>query len=279
MVSQFFRHIDSFYKEPWVISKNKAIIPELSGVGEIAKKYYEENKKPLELRVCITGPLEIYFKNVGPQVQRDVILNIAKSISLFVENSILNKSYMRTKVISIDEPSLGLIPNLVMNEEDLINAFDIACKPAKKLDIQVHLHSATSSNLIYNTRYIKIIGVESAENPKNLNNFEKDELESYDRSIRVGIARTNINGIASDYKTNTGIDVFQNKDKMSEMIDSTESVRIVKKRLENAYKMFRDCISYAGPDCGLGSWPSQEIAKKLLNNVSGAVNEFNKNNI
>jgi len=279
MVLQFFRPIDSFYKEPWIISKNRAIIPELSAIDETAKKYYEENKKPIELRVCITGPLEIYFKNVGPQVQKDIILNIAKSLSLFVENSILNKSYIKTKTISIDEPSLGLIPNLVMDEEDLIEAFDIACRAAKKLDVQIHLHSATSTNLIYNTKYIKIIGVESAENPKNLKNFEKSELESYDRFIRVGIARTNINGIASDYKSNTGIDVFQNKDKMDEMIDSTESVRIIKKRLENAYKMFRDSISYTGPDCGLGSWPSQEIAKKLLINISKAVSEFNRDKI
>jgi len=279
MISQFFYAMEKFHEEgkPWLIEKEKARIPEIDVIDDIAKGYYEKNSRPLELRVCVTGPLELYLKKVGNQVQGDLLMNLAESVARFVENSLVEKEHIKTKTVSIDEPSLGLNPNIIAEREDLIKAFDLAVKPAKGLDVQVHLHAPNSADLIYETENIGIIGIETAEEPKFLEDIDKDDLEEYDKFLRVGIARTNIFGIAADYKDRTGIDIWKDKN-FNSMVNEIENPNIMKKRLENSSKIFDDRIKYAGPDCGLGAWPSQDSAALLLKNAADVVGEFDEKN-
>jgi 5-methyltetrahydropteroyltriglutamate--homocysteine methyltransferase len=58
-----------------------------------------------------------------------------------------------------------------------------------------------------------------------------------------------------------------------------ETKEKIKNRLEKAYALFGDRIKYAGPDCGLGSWPSQELAFKLLQNTGMGIKEFLMNRV
>ncbi|MCZ7397584.1 MAG: methonine synthase, partial [Candidatus Methanoperedens sp.] len=51
---------------------------------------------------------------------------------------------------------------------------------------------------------------------------------------------------------------------------------IIEKRLEKAFTLFGDRIKYAGPDCGLGSWPSQQMAFSLLKNTGIGIKGFLK---
>ena len=277
MITQFFSSMEEFHEEgqPWLIKKDEAKIPEIDIIDDVAKEYYEKTSQPLELRVCVTGPMELYLKKVGNQVQGDLLLNLAESVSRFVENSLVDKEYMKTRTVSIDEPSLGLNPNIVAEREELIKALDLAVSPARKLDVQVHLHAPNSADLIYETENIGIVGIETAEEPKFLKEIDKDDLEEYDKFLRVGIAKSNIFGIAADYKEEKGIDVWKEKD-FDLMVEEMESVDIMKKRLSNSLKIFGDRIKYAGPDCGLSAWPSQDSAELLLRNAAGAVDKFNK---
>jgi len=277
MISQFFSSIEESHDEEkaWLIEKEKAKIPEIDALEPVAREFYEKNSKPLELRVCVTGPLELYLDKVGNQVQGDLLMNLAESISRFVENSLVDKEYMKTKTVSIDEPSLGLNPNIVAEQEDLVKALDLAVKPAKGLDIQVHLHAPNSADLIYETENIGIIGIETAEEPIFLEDIDKGELEQHDRFLRVGIARSNIYGVAADYKESKGIDIWKEKG-FDAMVNEMENKEIMRKRLEKSLKIFGDRIKYAGPDCGLSAWPSQDSAELLLRNVAEVVEEFNK---
>jgi 5-methyltetrahydropteroyltriglutamate--homocysteine methyltransferase len=223
----------------------------------------------LELRVCVTGPLELYAKRVGLQVEGDLLRNLAKSVSRFVSASLLDGKRVKTTTVSIDEPSLGLNPNLVVDREDLVKAFDVAAKPAKDLDVQVHLHSSNSADLIYETKHVKIIGVESAGDPRALENIDPSDLESYDRFLRAGVSRTNIyqimaeSGLADPWRDPAAV------------VGRLESRGVIGRRLRKAYKVFGDRIKYAGPDCGLGAWPDQESAFVLLKNTAKAVEAFN----
>jgi len=276
MVSEFFSLIDKFSEpgEPWVVGEEFSRMPEIDSIKEVGKRFYEEKGKALELRICVTGPLEIYLKRVGNQIQPDLLNNLAKSVSRFVENSLVSKEYMETMTVAIDEPSLGLNPNIIYNREDLIKGWEIATKPARGRDVQIHLHSPNDVDLIYEVDGIGIIGVESAENLHVLDEIDKEDLELYDKFLRVGIARTNFNGIVSDYNEKFNRDVWKDEN-FNEAISVMESRRTIENRLKSAYKIFGDRILYAGPDCGLGSWPTQESALILLKNVAAAVDRFN----
>lgn len=258
MIDAYFLPIEKFSEdEPWVIEKEKAIIPEVEALGDF--------DKPVNMRVCITGPLDIYVRKVSTQVDGDLLANLAKSISRFLKNSILDDN-VKTTSISIDEPSYGLNPNIVLEEEDLIRAWDIATEPAKDLDIQIHLHSSAEVGTVYKTKHIKIIGVEAAENPINLDSLDKNELIENDRFLRVGIARSNITALLADYEQKTG-----KKATAVGAVDALESVDVIRGRLDKAIDLFGDRVKYVGPDCGLGLWPGVESAAKLLENTVKAV--------
>lgn len=258
MIENYFLPIEKFSAdEPWVIEKEKAIIPEVEALRDFDKQ--------IDLKVCITGPLDIYVRKVSTQVDGDLLANLAKSVSRFLKNSILDDN-VKTTSISIDEPSYGLNPNIVLEEEDLIRAWDIATEPAKDLDIQIHLHSSAEVGTVYKTKHIKIIGVEAAENPINLDSLDKNELIENDRFLRVGIARSNITALLADYEQKTG-----KKATAVGAVDALESVDVIRGRLDKAIDLFGDRVKYVGPDCGLGLWPGVESAAKLLENTVKAV--------
>ena len=48
----------------------------------------------------------------------------------------------------------------------------------------------------------------------------------------------------------------------------------MRKRLDRAYAQFGDRLRATGPDCGLGSWPSQDLAGRMLANCAEAVRSF-----
>ncbi len=255
--------------KPWVIPDELARTPEIEMVDKFAEK---ENIK-INLRVCVTGPLELYLKNFGNNVESDLMKNIAISVSRFLKCA-RNFKNIIVCAVSIDEPTLGLNPNIVFSEDDLISAWDIVIKNAKDCDVQIHLHSSKDIEKVYMSN-IPIIGIETAEDPKNLEMIDKSDFEKYDKTLRLGIARTNIFGIAGDYMETSGEDVWKTNN-FNEMITVMESKEIIKKRLIKGYELFGDKISYAGPDCGLGGWKTQESAFLLLKNTADAVDEFNK---
>lgn len=258
------------HSEEYIIEDKFAFIPEVSAIRksgtELGKFYYEKNKEKLKLRVCITGPLELYARKFGFVIEEDLLLNLAKSISKFIKNSIINEKYIETAVVCIDEPGLGYY-DLEVNDETLISSWNKAIEDIK-CDTQIHLHSSLVMEKTYDSD-IKVIGIESAENIKNLD-FDKKEIEHADKFLRIGISRTNIYGIAGEHE-----DLWKNK-KFSEMIYASETVETIQKRLEYAHELFGDRILYSGPDCGLGSWPDGESAGILLKNTSEAIENFNK---
>lgn len=256
------------HSEEYIIDENFAFIPEISAIknSDVGKFYYEHNNEKLKLRVCITGPLELYVRKFGFAVEEDLLLNLSESVSRFLKNSVINEKYIETSVVCIDEPGLGY-SDLTVSDETLISAWNKATEGIK-CDTQIHLHSSLVIDKIYDSD-IKIIGIESAEDKKNLD-FDKKEIEQADKFLRIGISRTNIYGIASEHE-----DLWKNK-KFSEMINASETVKVITERLKYAYSIFGDRIKYAGPDCGLGSWPESESAFILLKNTSEAIEDFNK---
>jgi 5-methyltetrahydropteroyltriglutamate--homocysteine methyltransferase len=58
------------------------------------------------------------------------------------------------------------------------------------------------------------------------------------------------------------------------VITAYNSPERITKRLEKAYAIFGDRIRYVGPDCGLGSFPTQELAFLVLKNTAEGMKAF-----
>lgn len=256
MIKMFIEPIKVFQEEPYLISKKKAVIPELE---------YVEKIKAESVRVCITGPFELYYKEFGGVIYEDVLLNLAESVRRFVENA---ARYDNVVCISIDEPSLGLAPDLQPDEELLQKALEYNTPQ----DVQIHLHEPLYYEKILETS-IDVIGIECAKKPENIDFIDAEMVASANKKLRIGVARSDIDGIIAEFNAMHGVNAWGNEELISLAIQEIESVEKIAERIRMAKNHFEDLLAYVGPDCGLFSFPSQGLAVQLLENVRRAVDE------
>ena len=274
MNSQFLNPIKKEEEEPYLIREENANIKEIELIEEVGRDIFEETGERIKLRVCITGPIELYLSEFGGRNYFDILKNLSKSIDRFAKNSILNKKHIFTHTISIDEPSIGLNPEINFSSEEMAEALSLATEGIN-VDTEIHLHSSIYYKTICEVGGIDVIGVETASDMKRIRTIDKDYLERYDKFLRVGIARTDISSLSAEINEKYNINVWRDTDSLWKVFES-ENVKNIRDRLNYAHREFGDLIRYAGPDCGLGSWPSQEMAFQLLKNVRTAIDIFGK---
>jgi len=260
MISMFMNLIKNpeFQDEPYLISKKYAIIPELE---------YVERLEAKSVRVCITGAFELYYNEFGGVIYEDILLNLAESVARFAKNAC---KYENVKCISLDEPSLGIATDLQPSDEvirDVFNTVDV------KVDVQIHLHQPTFYEKILETS-VDVIGVECASKPENMDFLDKELIDSHEKKLRIGIARTDIDNVIAEFNAKHNVNAWKNDELIVKAVDEIESPEVILKRIENAYNKFNDLIAYVGPDCGLFSFPNQESAIQLLKNVKVALERF-----
>lgn len=280
MTQQFLEIIndESVTEEPMLVRKENAIIQELQAIEEVGTEYSKKTGNILNIRVCITGPIELYIKQFGPTVYKDILDVLAVDVNRFISSSIKNAKHFKIVTISIDEPSIGINPQIMFNNDDIIDALEKAANitSSYKIDIEIHLHSPLHYKTICEVSSIGIIGVESAANPSYLDLIDKKDLEEYDKFLRVGVSRTDISKMVADINEKSGTNVWKDILLLEKAIADTETPYIIEKRLEKIYTLFDERIKYAGPDCGLGSWQSQKLAFNLLKNTGIGIKEFLK---
>lgn len=278
MTQQFLEIIndESMTEEPMLVRRENAKIKELEALEDIGAEYSKKTGSVLDIRICVTGPIELYIKQFGGTSYKDVLDVLATNIDRFIANSIDNAKNFRITTVSIDEPSIGINSQIMFSDDDIIDALEKASKTATyhKIDTEIHLHSPLYYKLICETRSIGIIGVESAANPSYLDLIDKKDLEEYDKFLRVGVARTDIFNMAAVLNEKYDTNIWKEQSRLEEIVTGMETPNTIEKRLDSYYKIFDDRIKYAGPDCGLGAWPTQELAFSLLKNTSMGIKKF-----
>ncbi len=247
-------------ESPYIIRKEKAEIYELMAVSPGQK-----------VRVCVTGPIELYISAFGATNYSDILFALAKSVARFLERA---KEQGKMSVASLDEPSLGISSNIIFEEDEMLKALEIASEPCKGMDCEVHLHSPLYAEPCARVPGINIIGVESAAHPDYLRLVDRKILDDTDTYLRVGIARTDILAMSARLNEHLGVNLWDNPSMLEREIFSMESTEVMEKRLNKAYGLFGERLRAVGPDCGLGSWPSQRMAYNLLSNCAAAVKSF-----
>ena len=276
MITQFSEPImDGERTEaPLLIKEGEARILELNALEDLAEEYDEKRGEKLKLRICVTGPIELYYKLFTPPVYNDVLSNIAKSIGRFVKHAIEGAKHYEVVCASLDEPSMGLDPRI--EEEGIITALEVASEYAsrKGIDTQIHLHSPIFYETVCQVEGLKVIGLESASHPSLLALIDKGELDHHDKFLRIGVSRTDILSMAAEYDELHHTNAFKDRGVLEAVVNEYNSPDKVKSRLEKAYSFFGERIKYAGPDCGLGPFPNQELAYLVLKNTSEGITAF-----
>jgi 5-methyltetrahydropteroyltriglutamate--homocysteine methyltransferase len=262
MYRQFTDVIDEAMKEgTYVVDEKQAVIPEVHAISEEAKNISEETGGKVHLRICVTGPMELYLKEVGTTVHRDVLLMLAETVRRFAKKAMLDSKYVKTEVVSLDEPSFGF-QEIAADRDTIIEvlekAFDFECE-AK----QIHLHSSAKVADLLDVRGLDVLAFEFAASPRNVESVSRNMLERADKQVRVGIARTDVDSIAAELH-DRDLRTWNTK----RMVESVETMR---RRFKVAKEKYGDRLAFSGPDCGLGGWPSQDVARLLLERAVHAV--------
>ena len=247
-------------ESPFLIRREEAKIMELEAVPPGQK-----------VRVCVTGPVELYISAFGATGYTDILYTLAESVSRFLEWA---KEEGKMAIASLDEPSLGLNSNIIFSEEEIQEALEIASRPCQGMHCEVHLHSPLYAELCAHVSGIDILGVESAAHPDYLKLIEREVLEDTGTYLRAGIARTDIFSLSAQLNDRYKVNLWEDLPRLEREITSLESPLIMKSRLDQAYAQFGDRLIATGPDCGLGPWPSQELARSILGNCAAAIASF-----
>lgn len=274
MYNQFLKPIGDYTTQPELIDEKKAIIPEVKVIERFAKEEYEKTNNRLQLKLCITGPIDLYVKKHGFSVYKDLALNFSESIRRFIKNSLIKTKYLDVNLVSIDEPSFGFVDIMGVNNDDLIDIYD-KCLEGLDITSQIHLHTLQRADIPLQTKNIDCLTCEYASDRSN--KIPKKELDTHDKFIRVGITRTRIDYIIGE---------FMEQGKTWEELKTLEGTLSlidpkvqIKKRLEEAFNMYGDRLKYTGPDCGVKGWAPPEVAYELLRRTGEVIAEFKKESI
>jgi 5-methyltetrahydropteroyltriglutamate--homocysteine methyltransferase len=251
-------------KGTFLVEEEQAFLPEVRLISEKAKTLSEEFGRRIPLRVSLFGPMEQYLKEIGTVFYGDILESFAETIRRFAKNSILNFKHVKTEVISIDEPSFGFL--------DIAAGRDVTCGILEKaFDFQgvvkqIHLHSPSRLPDLLRVRNIDVMSFEYAASPKNIEGISRTMLERADKQIRVGVSRTDIDSILAELYGRG-----ETKPTAEQLVDSED---VIRRRYLAAKEKYGDRMTFTGPDCGLGSWPSQEAAELLLKKTANAVKKL-----
>ena len=253
-------------KGTFVVEEKDAFLPEVQLIAVEAKNLCEEFGKKILLRVSLFGPMEQYLKEIGTTPYSDVLDGFTETIRRFAKNSILDTKYIKTEAVSIDEPSFGFLN--IAAERDVIcgvleKAFDFTGAVR-----QIHLHSSTRLPDLLSVKNLDVLSFEYAASPKNIEGISKRMLDASDKQVRVGVSRTDIDSITAEL-----YDRGVAKPTAEQLVENEETIR---KRYLAAKEKFGDRMTFTGPDCGLGGWPSQEAAQLLLERTVKAVKSAKK---
>jgi 5-methyltetrahydropteroyltriglutamate--homocysteine methyltransferase len=274
MIKMFMEPIEDPQKSdsPYVVKAEHARILELEALEALGREMERDGKR-LQARVCVTGPVELYLARFGATDYADVLENLAISVARFLEEAKKGRHF-DLAVASIDEPSLGISPSVIFSDDQISKALEIAARPCEGIDCEVHLHSPLMAELCSSVSGINVIGVESAGNPDYLKLVDRKVLEDNGAYIRAGIARTDINALVARLNDRFETNLWQDASRLEREVFAVESTELMENRLAEAVRLFGDRVRYAGPDCGLGSWPSQKMAARCLANCARAITSF-----
>jgi 5-methyltetrahydropteroyltriglutamate--homocysteine methyltransferase len=245
----------------YLITRERAVLPEVHAINTDAKRLFEETGRKVRLKVCVIGPIELYLKEMGSVVHKDILQTFAQNVRQYAQNSILNSKYIETIAVSLDEPSFGfqdLITDRETIQSTLQTAFDF-----QGVTRQIHLHSPSRIADLLNLANIDVLSIEYAATPRNIDSVSRSMLDQADKQIRVGVSRTDINSIIAE--------LYEKRIEKPIAEQLVEDEKVIQKRFESAKDKFGDRMTFTGPDCGLGGWPTQESAQLLLARTVKAV--------
>jgi len=262
----------------------KPEIPEVSAIRMNSREIYERNNCSFKIKVCITGPytLASLFAYRDPQIYS----RLGGVLSKIVEGNIFDNKYGRVEMVAIDEPLFGLVDDSTIDvgsegRETLLRAWEKIFHEALRRDVQtcIHLHS-TTDELFWDVESLRVIETH-VDDPLYSSRRTKELIESRDKLLKASVCISNFDELIKrklfSNSKREDVEVTQRIGDVWKKINSgkadpnmfLEDINTMRRRLTEAINRFgSERVVYAGPECGLRSFPTYECAVECLKRVS-----------
>lgn len=283
--------VDGGYIEtaPIVIKNGMTAIPEVSAIKNRANLIAEKLGAPFNVRVCITGPYTLAsrfaYKDKG------TFTRLGNVLAQILEGNIFRNKHDTVQLVSIDEPVFGLVDDPLLDygsegRENLLKAWEILAQKIRAEDAQsvLHLHT-TRDELFWNVKSLDIIESHVDDSFYQAKSTG-ERLEATDKFTKASIAVTDFDQLIRN-KTTTESNQKLSETNLNEKIAETwtninkrridpnsfiEDTNLMKKRLTKILELFgENRVPYAGPECGLRSFPTYDSALECLKRVAKTV--------
>ena len=273
------------------IRRDGLLIPEVSALRDHIRELSEETGKSLRIRLCVTGPYTL--ASFFPQRGSSLISQLGAVIAQIVEGNVFMNRFGGVELVALDEPVFGFIddPALDQGSEErdvLLQAWEEICRTGKTKGAQtcIHLHN-TSNPLYWQIRSLDVIE-SHVDDALYTTQRTRTLLAKTDKFLKASIAITRFDSLIRHAIQQTGItDEVALNTRVGEMwtdlrtaqrnpLDFLEHVDAMVLRLKKIVDRFEaERVPYAGPECGLLSFPTYASALECLRRTARAVETVN----
>ena len=297
MNEMFLNQIDGITKTPkgyqtidrLSISEKKSTLPEIAVIREREREISEKTHNPFTIKICITGPYTLTSLFVDRRGH--LFKEFGEALTKFIDTNIFCTKFGRVALISIDEPVFGTFDDPLLDygsngREQLLVGWETICQKIKSKGMQsaIHLHN-TTNDLFWQVKSLDII--ESHVHDSLYSSLKTAQyLKQSDKKLKASICLTDFNTLLMQHTILQGktreIEIGQHvADEWTKIhrgeIQATqflEDTDVLLSRLQHIVHLYGDKVLYAGPECGLKSFPTYESAIECLRRVAQATDQF-----
>jgi len=274
---------------PLTLKEGKGTIPEALAIKNRSQEIYEKLQQPFQLRICVTGPYTL--SSLFAYKDKGTFTRLGNVLTQIIEANIFNTKQGSVRLVSVDEPVFGFIDDPLLDRgsesrENLLKAWESMMHMigAKGAQACLHLHK-TSDELFWEAKALTIIE-SHVGNSFYQAKRTKERLESTDKFLKASIAVTDFDQLIRNKIIATSkleLNETSINEKIAEtwknlsksQIDPTifvENLELMKERMVKIVEHFgRNRVPYAGPECGLRSFPTYKSALECLRRVAKAI--------
>ena len=274
---------------PLALKSEMTAIPEVSAIRNRAAFIAEKSSTPFDIRICVTGPYTLAsrfaYKDKG------IFARLGNMIVQILEGNIFENKHGAVQLVSIDEPVFGLVDDPLLDygsegRENLLKAWEILAKKIKAKGAQsvLHLHT-TRDELFWNVESLDIIESHVGDSFYQAKST-RERLETTDKFTKASISVTDFDQLIRNKITaesslklseaslnektaETWTDINKRRVDPNSFIEGNSLIR---KRLAQIVDLFgENRVPYAGPECGLRSFPTYDSALECLRRVAKTV--------
>jgi len=269
------------------LSSERKALPELEAIRRNASRIRDAVGHRIALKICITGPYTLSSLFVNRTA--DMFGEFSGVLQQIVEAGVVAQKNVEIALVAVDEPSFGIMSDPLLDRgmpgrEMLLKAWEEICYKAKigGAKTLIHLHS-TVDDLFWSAKNLDL--VEShVDNHLYESTRAKQLCEKFDKSLKASIAITNFDSLIRRQitastpnlnETSIGQSVADTwtliKKGKVDPITYLETQEEVESRLRRIVELFgEERVPFAGPECGMSSFPNLNCALEYLRRISGA---------